>query len=94
VKLEFVSDKLLDLYSHGYGKERYPIEVVRSFVKAVDVIKAVKDQPDLGQRRGLRLEKLKGDLKGAWSLRLGTQFRLIVTFDEEACRLHWIEDYH
>jgi len=36
VKLEFVSDKLRDLYSQGHGKERYPIEVVRSFVKAVD----------------------------------------------------------
>ena len=94
MKLEFVSNKLLDLYSHGLGKDRYPVEVVRSFVKAVDVIKAVKDQPDLGQRRGLRLEKLKGDLAGEWSLRLGKQFRLIVTFDEETCRLLRIEDYH
>ena len=94
MKLEFVSIKLRDLYSDGIGRERYPIEVVRSFVKAIDVIKAVKDQPDLGQRRGLRLEKLKGELAGEWSLRIGLQFRLIVTFQHETCLIHRIEDYH
>ena len=55
--MEFVSTKLQELYSRGLGRDRYPVAVVRSFVKAVDVIKAVRDQIDLGQRRGLRLKK-------------------------------------
>ena len=72
-------------------------DVIRSYRKKVQIIRNATDERDLRNMRGLRLEKLKGDREGQFSIRLNDQFRLVLTFKSAADRtavILEIVDYH
>jgi len=80
-----------------YAPNGWDPTVVRSYRKKVQLIVAARDERDLYQMRGLRMEKLKGDRLGQTSMRLNDQFRLILTFRTEGDRmavLLEVVDYH
>ena len=77
----FRKDRLLDLYTKGKGRERYPSAVVDAFFRRMAVIKAAADERDLRRLKGVHFEKLKTG-KGRYSLRLDIQYRLEFTFEE------------
>lgn len=78
-----------------YSPTGWDPTVVRSFRKKVQLISAARDERDLYEMRGLRMEK--GDRQGQTSMRLNDQFRLILTFKTEGDRLAVlleVVDYH
>ena len=80
-----------------YAPKGWDPTVIRSYRKKVQLISAARDERDLYEMRGLRMEKLKGDRAGQTSMRLNDQFRLILTFKTEGDRpavLLEVVDYH
>ena len=55
-------------------------ELVRSYRKVVGLLYSATDDQELRAFKALHLEKLKGDRRGQWSLRLHAGDRLIVKF--------------
>lgn len=81
-----------DLAPKGWSRD-----VIRSYRKKIQIIRNAKDERDLRNMRGLRLEKLKGGREGQFSIRLNDQFRLILTFetvDDRTAVILEIVDYH
>lgn len=81
----------------GFAPKGWNGDVIRSYRKKIQIIRAAKDERDLRAMRGLRLEKLKGGREGQSSIRLNEQFRLVLTFKTEGDRtavILEIVDYH
>ncbi len=72
--------------------------IVRGFRKTMNLIRNAPDERELLARRGLRLERLKGNRSHEHSLRINQQWRLIVEFEEgtrgSRIVIKKIEDYH
>jgi toxin HigB-1 len=77
MRVRFADKKLESLYLEGKGAEAYPQQVVRAFVKAVDFFQTFDDERQFYQFKGWHGEKLSGERKGQYSLRMNKQFRLV-----------------
>lgn len=62
--------------------------------RKLDLIGAAADIRDLKVPPGNRLEKLRGDLAGFYSIRVNEQFRIIFRFDAGNASDVQITDYH
>jgi len=62
---------------------RFPKDVVAAALVKLDMLNAAAALLDLRSPPGNRLEALKGDLKGLYSIRVNDQWRLV---------FHWIGD--
>jgi proteic killer suppression protein len=60
-------------------------------LEAIDFASAIEDLKD---PPGHRLEKLKGDRKGRWSIRINDQFRICFRWDGKDAWDVEIVDYH
>jgi proteic killer suppression protein len=73
-------------------------EVVRSYRKVIQQIRAANDERDFYAQRGLRFEKLKGKREHQRSMRINSQWRLILEINEgvnpHRIKIIAIEDYH
>jgi proteic killer suppression protein len=92
------SRKLAALYKGKRGKPRYPAAVLDAFLEVMGVIDAMPDVRDLYALKSLHFEQLSGGRTGQSSLRLGGQFRLVVTLERDEAGdvviVHEIVDYH
>ena len=92
-------DKRLDrLETDATYDAGFPSEVVTAFRKRLQQIRAAHDERVFYSLRSLRFEKLKGDRKHQYSVRLNDQWRLILEFkgygSEKVVVIVGIEDYH
>jgi toxin HigB-1 len=98
MRWEFKSKDLRLLYEEDKGVNRYEPAVVDAFFAVMGRIDAAADERDLRQLKSRRLEKLKGDRDGQYSMRLNDQWRLILEIvkDEQGKYLLIIDidDYH
>ncbi|MBT1163583.1 type II toxin-antitoxin system RelE/ParE family toxin [Bifidobacterium felsineum] len=64
-------------------------------MRKLQMLKAARELHDLKIPPGNRLEPLKGDLKGHWSIRVNQQWRLVFEWDDdkEATDVYF-DDYH
>lgn len=70
-------------------------EAVREVARRkLDLIGAAADIRDLAIPPGNRLEKLKGDLAGFYSIRVNEQFRIVFRFEAGNASDVQITDYH
>jgi len=80
-------------FSGGFSQE-----IVRSYRKRMQQIRAFKDERDFLALRSLGFEKLKGDRLGQCSIRLNLQWRLIFEIrGDHPCKVIGIieiVDYH
>jgi proteic killer suppression protein len=80
-------------YDAGFGRS-----VVRGFRKVIAWIREAVDERDLYALKSLHYEKLQGSRRHQRSLRLNSQFRLIVEVEQTAggrgLVIVAIEDYH
>lgn len=60
-------------YDAGFGRD-----VVKAFRKRIQLIRAARDERDFYAMKSLHFEKLHGDRQGQHSMRLNSQWRLIV----------------
>lgn len=99
MKIRFADHRLQRLDSDpGFRAKEFGDDVVRSFRKRLQFIRAAEDERDLYQVKSLHFEKLKGDRAHQRSMRLNKQWRLILELVEEAngnvVVVVSIEDYH
>jgi proteic killer suppression protein len=96
MRFVFATAELVALYVHGH-RQVHPA-LLKALRRVVDVIAAAPDERTLHGLRGLRLEKLRGNRTGQYSVRLNDQYRLIVEIerDGEGSYLTIVEmvDYH
>lgn len=90
-------DKSTEAVFHGQPApliRRFPADMVRIAVRKLDMLNAARALGDLRSPPGNRLELLRGDLAGFYSIRVNDQWRLVfrwVGTDAHSVRL---VDYH
>jgi proteic killer suppression protein len=62
--------------------------------RKLDMVNAAHDLLDLKAPPSNRLEKLKGDLAGLWSVRVNDQYRVVFRFANGNAEHVRITDYH
>jgi toxin HigB-1 len=79
------NDYLKKLYegSRVKGKPEYNEEIIRGFKKCILKLKNVKDSKDLGNLKSLHFEKLSGNLKGKYSVRINDSYRVIFRLEKD-----------
>jgi proteic killer suppression protein len=73
---------------------RFGAEVRVVARRKLDLVGAAADIRDLGLPPGNRLEKLRGRLRGFYSIRVNDQFRIIFKFQAGRASSVQITDYH
>jgi len=84
-----------ELY-HGLRTARVrglPGDVLRVALRKLDMLEAATRLDDLKSPPGNRLEALKGDWSGHFSIRVNNQWRLVFKWDEGAHQVRLV-DYH
>ena len=92
----FRNKKARDIYDGINSKHarRVPAELHEKTRRLLDQMNAAPDIKLLKVPPGNRLEKLSGDLKGLWSLRINDQWRLIFRWVKNDARDVDVIDYH
>ncbi len=73
---------------------RYPSDVVRMAERRFDALNAARALQDLRVPPGNRLEELKGELDGWYSIRVNDQWRLVFRWVGSDAHDVWLTDYH
>lgn len=73
---------------------RFPSDVVRTAERRFDALNAARALQDLRVPPGNRLEELKGELAGWYSIRVNDQWRLVFRWVGSDAHDVWLTDYH
>ncbi|MGD8778183.1 MAG: type II toxin-antitoxin system RelE/ParE family toxin [Ignavibacteria bacterium] len=73
---------------------KYPPEIIKTALRKLDYLNAAKSIEDLMVPPGNRLEKLKGNLRGMYSIRINNQYRIIFRLTADIAEEVKIIDYH
>lgn len=81
-------DYLSDLFrgKKPKGKPRFGPEVIRGFQKCIAKIKNAQNSIDLRNIKSLHFEKLSGDLKGKYSVRVNDAYRSVFRLEADGNR--------
>jgi proteic killer suppression protein len=94
--MSFGDDATADLY-HGrktHRLRRFPSGLIRPALRKLDMLNAAYQLNDLKEPPGNRLEALKGELAGCYSIRVNNQWRLTFKWETgNACEVS-LTDYH
>lgn len=85
-----------DLY-HGRQTSRVrrlPQAIIPIALRKLDVINAARELVDLRMPPGNRLEALKGDKEGFYSIRINDQWRIVFRWENGGASEVSIVDYH
>jgi len=85
-----------DLY-HGIKTSRvrrFPPDVVATAVRKLDMLNSAGTLLDLRSPPSNRLEALRGDLRGLWSIRVNDQWRIVFRWGEGRAYDVRVTDYH
>ncbi|MHC4873782.1 MAG: type II toxin-antitoxin system RelE/ParE family toxin [Planctomycetota bacterium] len=89
------NDKDLEkLYYTGKKAKKIPADIVKVVLRKLDIIRESKDINDLKVPPANRLEALKGNLKGFYSIRVNRQFRIIFKWQNDTAYDVSLIDYH
>jgi toxin HigB-1 len=98
MQVEFVDHELDRLETDAQFTAGHAQEIVRAYRKRMQQIRSAKDERDLYAVKSLHFEKLKGDRNRQHSIRLNSQWRLILEIrGEHPCKIIGIieiVDYH
>jgi proteic killer suppression protein len=79
---------------HGHSSRKFPAEVQDRALRKLRQLDAALTIEDLKNPPGNRLEVLKGNRKGQWSIRVNEQWRICFRWSEgEASEVEMV-DYH
>ena len=70
------------------------VAIERQALRKLDALNAAKKLSDLRAAPGNRLEALKGDRRGQYSIRINNQWRLCFTWTADGAEYVEIVDYH
>jgi len=71
-----------------------PASLIKIAIRKLDYLNATKIITDLRIPPGNRLEKLRGDLIGKYSIRINDQYRIVFRFEQSDAYDVEIIDYH
>ncbi len=94
--LSFRDDATADLY-HGrntHRLRRFPPPIISVALRKLDVVNAAYRLNDLREPPGNRLELLKGDLAGYYSIRVNEQWRIVFRWENNNAHAVSLVDYH
>lgn len=102
--IEFGKDYLRELYEEGKvsdKKHRFQPEIIRGYVKRVQLLKRIKGVEELYPLVSLNYEELKGNKAGVSSVRINNKYRLEFTVRKSlhdevitVCRLLEISNHY
>jgi len=73
---------------------RLPPDVRRVAVRKLDMLAAAHELGDLASPPGNRLEALRGDLRGHFSIRVNDQWRIVFRWEGDQALEIRLMDYH
>ena len=79
MEITFEKDYLRELFYDGVASDkqhRYQPQIVRKYVRVVNIMDSVEKASDLLRYRSLHYEKLVGDKAGLESVRVNDQYRI------------------
>ena len=79
MEITFEKDYLLELFYNGEASDkqhRFQPQIVRKYVRVVNILDSVDKIADLYRYRSLHYEKLLGDKAGLESVRVNDQYRI------------------
>lgn len=79
MEIKFEKDYLRELFYDGVAKDkkhRYQPDIVRRYVRVVNILDSVNKVEDLYRYHALHYEKLGGDKKDTESVRVNDQYRI------------------
>lgn len=79
---------------HGTIVRRFPVELQRVILRKLLMLDAATELGDLKVPPGNKLEKLSGDRKGQYSIRINEQWRVCFSWHDGAAHDVEIVDYH
>ncbi len=97
-EVRFKDESLEKLEREADYDAGFSVAIVKAFRKRMQQIRSATDERDFYSMRSLRFEKLKGDRKYEYSMRLNDQWRLILKLETDGPSKRivvvGIEDYH
>lgn len=78
----------------GKATRRVPSDIRSVAVRKLDLLNAAHELQDLRVPPGNRLEALKGDLRGKYSIRINDQWRITFCWKDGDAHEVEIDDYH
>ncbi|RJO64908.1 MAG: type II toxin-antitoxin system RelE/ParE family toxin [Myxococcales bacterium] len=90
-------DRRTEALFHGQMSRdvgRLPSDLVLATFRKLDMLNAAAHLQDLRSPPGNRLEALKGDLKGRYSIRVNDRWRLVFRWQQDAAWDVTLMDYH
>lgn len=98
MRLSFIDDDLALVETDRAHELRFPIAVIKSARRKLQVIRAAPDERTLRNWKSLHFEKLHGDRKDEHSIRLSRQWRMTFFLrtnrEPHEIEVTAIEDYH
>lgn len=78
MEIRFDKQYLKELYIRGEAvkKHRFQPQIVKRYIRVIDLMKELPDVMALTQYNSLRYEKLSGDKAGLSSVRVNDQYRI------------------
>jgi proteic killer suppression protein len=73
---------------------KLPPNILRVVERKLDMLEAAAELQDLASPPANRLEKLKGNMRGYWSIRVNDQWRIIFKWLSNGPHEVKITDYH
>ena len=95
--IQSFADAATEALYHGQrvGKvRRLPADVARIALRKLDMLNTAHQLKDLRSPPGNRLEALKGDLKGLYSIRVNSQWRIVFGWTGAGPSEVALTDYH
>jgi toxin HigB-1 len=90
---DFADPETQRLWETGKSR-RVPANLRRIALRKLLMLHVAEVLSDLRVPPGNRLEALKGDLAGAFSIRINDQYRIVFTWEEDGPHRVAIRDYH
>ena len=89
----FRDESTLRLF-YGERVRRYPVDLAERTQNKLKIVYAASRLEDLAVPPGNRLEALRGDRKGLWSIRINEQWRICFVWDGNRTTAIEVVDYH
>lgn len=90
----FEQEDLENFFRFGRGPKKKSWSKIRSIVlRKLDMLEYAHDLKDLKSPPGNRLESLRGNLQGYYSIRINDQWRIVFKWDTQPYDVQII-DYH
>ncbi|EMY71782.1 type II toxin-antitoxin system RelE/ParE family toxin [Leptospira vanthielii] len=91
--LSFGDKETEKIFNQIFSK-RIPPEIQKKALTKLILIDNAEKEEDLKSPPSNRLEGLKGDLSGFYSIRINDQWRIVFKFDQGNCKQVSVTDYH